>query len=172
MKNWSYLISQGFVDTSLTEIGEKQATAAGKFFQNELFHEAYSSTLKRAINTCELILAENKVSNISSQYIKQDERLKEQNFGKYENSRVEDWIKKSIEAKVEDPIDFCPESVEKTVDLRNRAREFLKSLISKVLMLYIQLFNHFFHIPYFLYTYTPSIHSCPQNIVATKRLIY
>merc|ERR1712156_489839 len=35
-------------------------------------------------------------------------------------------------AKVEDPIDFCPESVEKTVDLRNRAREFLKSLISKV----------------------------------------
>ena len=94
-----------------------------------------------------MILAENKVSKISSQNIKQDERLKEQNFGAYENSRVEDWIKKSIEAKVEDPIDFCPESVEKTVDLRNRAREFLKSLISKVLMLSIQSsFNHFYHI--------------------------
>ena len=92
-----------------------------------------------------MILAENKVSKISSQNIKQDERLKEQNFGAYENSRVEDWIKKSIEAKVEDPIDFCPESVEKTVDLRNRAREFLKSLISKVLILSIQSsFNHFF----------------------------
>ena len=35
----------------------------------------------------------------------------------------------------------------------------------------LSLFNEL-HIPYFLYTYTPTIHSRPQNIVATKRLIY
>ena len=64
--------------------------------QNELFHEAYSSTLKRALNTCELILAENKVSKISSQNIKQDERLKEQNFGSYEKN-----IRRSLGGAIE-----------------------------------------------------------------------
>ena len=107
MKNWKSLIAQGFIDTSLTEVGEKQATAAGKYFQNELFHEAYSSTLKRALNTCELILAENKVSNILSYYIKQDERLKEKNFGIYENSATDEWIKKSILVRWNKNVQTC-----------------------------------------------------------------
>ena len=38
----------GFTDTPLNEFGEKQAETAGKALQDVVFHQAYSSDLKRA----------------------------------------------------------------------------------------------------------------------------
>ena len=52
------------------------------------FHQAYSSDLKRALQTCQNILAHNKKSIITSNHIVQDERLREQNFGVYENRPI------------------------------------------------------------------------------------
>lgn len=95
------------------------------------FHQAYSSDLKRALQTCQNILAQNKKSTITSNHIVQDERLREQNFGVYENSPISEWMEMAIKAKV-DPLDFCPESGETNIDVRNRTREFLNSAISKV----------------------------------------
>ena len=40
-------------------------------------------------------------------------------------------MKIATKAKV-DPLDFCPESGETNIDVRNRTREFLNSAISKV----------------------------------------
>ena len=47
-------------------IGTKQAQAAGKVFKDTIFHQAYSSDLKRANKTCQIILEENQRSSIKS----------------------------------------------------------------------------------------------------------
>ena len=44
---------------------------------------------------------------------------------------LSEWMEMAIKAKV-DPLDFCPESGETNIDVRNRTREFLNSVISKV----------------------------------------
>ena len=44
---------------------------------------------------------------------------------------LSEWMDMAIKAKV-DPLDFCPESGETNIDVRNRTREFLNSAISKV----------------------------------------
>jgi len=120
----------GFTDTPLNETGEKQAETAGKALQNVLFHKAYSSDLKRTMRTCEHIIEQNKVSNISVGDIIKDERLREQNFGKFENMPVSKWIEMAMEAKI-DPPDFTLESAESPTDVRNRAWESLKNIISE-----------------------------------------
>ena len=38
----------GFIDPPLNEFGEKQAETAGKALKDVIFHQAYSSDLKRA----------------------------------------------------------------------------------------------------------------------------
>ena len=63
------------------------------------FHQAYSSDLKRALQTCQNILAHNKKSIITSNHIVQDERLREQNFGVYENSPISEWMEIANKAK-------------------------------------------------------------------------
>ena len=47
-------------------IGIKQAHAAGKVLKDTIFHQAYSSDLKRANKTCQIILEENQRSSIKS----------------------------------------------------------------------------------------------------------
>ena len=71
------------------------------------------------------------MSEITSKNIIQDERLREQNFGIHENIPIDKWIEMAIKAKV-DPLDLPPESGETNIDVRNRTREFLKSVILKV----------------------------------------
>ena len=44
---------------------------------------------------------------------------------------LSEWMEMANKAKV-DPLDFCPESGETNIDVRNRTREFLNSAISKV----------------------------------------
>ena len=86
----------GHVDNPLNDFGEKQAEAAGKALKNVIFHQAYSSDLKRAFKTCELILKENNASKINSENIVQDERIKEQHFGEFENAKLGDFIAAAI----------------------------------------------------------------------------
>ena len=86
------IYSTGHVDNPLNDFGEKQAQAAGKALKNVTFHQAYSSDLKRAFKTCELILEENSASKINSENIVQDERIKEQHFGEFENAKLGDFI--------------------------------------------------------------------------------
>jgi broad specificity phosphatase PhoE len=91
---------QGFIDTPLNEFGEKQAETAGKALKDVIFHQVYSSDLKRAHRTCQHILEQNKVSKISSSDIVQDDRLREQNFGIHENLPIDKWVEMAIKADV------------------------------------------------------------------------
>ena len=47
-------------------IGIKQAHAVGKVLKDTIFHQAYSSDLKRANKTCQIIMEENQRSSIKS----------------------------------------------------------------------------------------------------------
>jgi len=51
---------------------------------------------------------------------------------KYESTPLHEFHEMVLKAKVDDPLEFCPESVENNVELRNRTREFLKMVISKI----------------------------------------
>ena len=57
------------MDTFLNEFGERQAKAAGKALKDVTFHQAYSSDLKRANKTCQLIVDENQSSAITSEHV-------------------------------------------------------------------------------------------------------
>jgi len=123
-------LMQGHVDNPLNDFGEKQAQAAGKALKNVIFHQAYSSDLKRAFKTCELILKENNASKINSENIVQDERIKEQHFGEFENAKLGDFIAAAIKANA-NPYEFSSESMESSETVKNRAAEFFHSVISK-----------------------------------------
>ena len=68
---------QGACDSPLTELGIKQAQAAGEYFKNIELDYAYSSTSERSSDTLELIIG------TDAQYTRM-KGLKEMNFGIYE----------------------------------------------------------------------------------------
>jgi len=127
-------LMQGHVDNPLNYFGEQQAKAAGKSLKNVKFHQAYTSDLSRAFKTCQLILEENSISKITSNDIIQDERIKEQGFGKFENGTLGAFLEAAAEANV-NPYEFCPGSMESSEDVKNRTRKFMNSIIAKILSL-------------------------------------
>lgn len=81
---------QGWSDAVLTPEGEKVVMYAGKGLKDIKFTSAYSSDSGRAVQTANLILAENKKSKVS---LIPDERLREFNFGTYEGDLNETmWL--------------------------------------------------------------------------------
>ena len=71
---------QGQIDTPLNECGMRQARAAGQTLKDITFHQVYSSDLKRANKTCQLIMEENQNSTITSEDIIKDELIEERMF--------------------------------------------------------------------------------------------
>ena len=116
----------------MNDFGEKQAQEAGKALKTVEFHQAYASDLKRAFKTCQLILDENLASKINSENIVQDERIKEQNFGEFENAKLGYFIAAALKAN-ENPYEFSPGTMESSEAVKIRTTEFLNDMISKVL---------------------------------------
>lgn len=116
---------QGQIDTALNEMGLRQAEAAGKALKGVKFHKAYSSDLKRAHKTCQLILDENENASVNSNDVVQDQLIKERSFGEFENTLVDDYAA-IAKAKGKSMIDYNPEKGESREDVRNRIRKFLK----------------------------------------------
>lgn len=73
---------QGWSDAVLTAEGEQVVSAAGKGLKEIDFQNAYSSDSGRAMQTAQLILAENSTS--SQLNLQTDKQLREFNFGTYE----------------------------------------------------------------------------------------
>ena len=113
---------QGQIDTQLNETGIKQATLAGKALKNIQFHKAYSSDLKRAKTTCQLIVEQNEASDIKD--VIHDPRIRERSFGNFENEMVSEFEMKAKEAGFKRWIDFTPENGEKREVVRERVRGF------------------------------------------------
>ncbi|GIO24152.1 histidine phosphatase family protein [Oceanobacillus sp. J11TS1] len=72
---------QGWSDAVLTAEGEKTVRYAGKGLKDIEFTAAYSSDSGRSVQTSNIILDENKKSDVTLQT---DKRLREFNFGSYE----------------------------------------------------------------------------------------
>ena len=125
---------QGQIDTKLNEVGEKQATLAGKVLKDVKFDVAYSSDLQRAKKTCQLILEQNGPSNVGD--IQEDPRIKERSFGDYENQPVNEFENKAKEAGFSRWIDYVPENGESRDDVRNRAKNFINVSSLKWVLLF------------------------------------
>lgn len=77
-------ILQGWADYPLNEYGEHLAVVTGQKLSNVQFDAAFSSPLRRAYKTCELIL---KNSGNDLTHINIDDRLKEINAGEWEGKQ-------------------------------------------------------------------------------------
>ncbi|MDD2396627.1 MAG: histidine phosphatase family protein [Tissierellia bacterium] len=80
----------GITDVELTETGILQAVSAGKKLKGKTIHKIFSSPLKRAKNTAELIADE---IGFNKKDIIIENRLTEVNFGIFENLTWEEIIK-------------------------------------------------------------------------------
>ncbi len=124
-------VLQGAFDEPLNEEGIRLAKISGQNLKGIKFDEAFSSPLSRAYETTRIILEEsgNKIE------IKKDDRLKESNFGLWENTSItndENHYAKDIREYIKNP--FCgllPPEGESVYQVINRTQDFLKELISR-----------------------------------------
>lgn len=77
---------QGSTDIELTEEGRKMASLTGQGMKGITFDKVFSSPLKRAYETAQLIHAESNV------VIEIDERIREVSFGEYEGLNVDEML--------------------------------------------------------------------------------
>ena len=77
---------QGSTDIELTEEGKEMAVLTGQRLKGVTFDKVFSSPLKRAYVTAQLIHAENNVS------IETDERIREVSFGEFEGLNVDEML--------------------------------------------------------------------------------
>ena len=107
--NFKRIIDGQGLDCPLNDVGLQQSKAAGKAMQNVTFHAAYSSDLKRAHKTCQIILEHNQADSVMAKNVKQDKLLREKHFGVFEGQIG--WHKwKAEEGKI--GVDFTPENGE------------------------------------------------------------
>jgi len=123
-------VMSGWTDTPLTDLGMIQAKAAGQALKDIEFNQAYSSDLKRAHKTCQIILEENQKSTTSVENIKQVKLLREFNFGVFEDKSEAEF--RAQKEKYGDG--FVPENGEGSSDVQNRAREFMKLFTNDIVI--------------------------------------
>jgi alpha-ribazole phosphatase len=119
---------QGSLDTSLTATGLKQATMAKKYLSKVRFYSIYSSPLKRAVQTAEIIAKGSKLE------IKKRKDLKEINFGKWEGMKFEEinsQYKADYQAWLSDPYKNPPTEGESFGALIKRAEREVNNIISE-----------------------------------------
>lgn len=103
-------IMQGWLDIPLNETGLEQARIAKENLKNLKIDEIYSSPLKRAYKTAEII---NENFNLK---IKADDRLKEIFGGERQGKCLKDLPKEQIEAYFKTPEAFGGESLQQFYD--------------------------------------------------------
>ncbi len=123
-------VLQGWADYPLNERGEHLAVLTGKKLSDIHFDAAFSSPLRRAYKTCELIL-KNSGNDLTHIFI--DERLKEINAGDWEGKK---FGKESKELPLEKLRQFYEDTFtfdgfpggEKITDLCSRTQSFLREI--------------------------------------------
>lgn len=126
-------IYKGLLDVPLSKEGESQAKKVSKFLlpymkRYDLKPEViYSSPLKRALSTAEIIGKE------LSLKIKKADELKERSFGKWEGLSINEIISiypEEFEKWRSNPLRFSPPDGESTLQLRRRAKKIIKQIIN------------------------------------------
>ncbi len=120
---------QGAADIPLAEAGVRLAEATGRALKDVPFDICFTSPLKRARQTAELILGERKVPVIP------DKRIQEIDFGVLEGTRFRDgdgkFISREMEIFFQDPRHFIrPKDGENIEDICRRTRDFWEEKIT------------------------------------------
>ncbi len=125
---------QGQVNSPLTDLGISQARAisdylSGIFLNQEL--EIYSSPLKRAIQTAEIIAKG--IDHLSSEVII-EERLNDFNLGEisgtYGWDKVAEIFPEQAQLRLQDPMRFHPSGGESGAEFEARLRSLMEELMS------------------------------------------
>lgn len=127
----------GWTDVPLNENGEELALVTAEALSDVRFDAAFTSPLQRARRTGELLLSRNTASDPDLELVV-DERIKELNFGTWEELSV-DLDNYELPVPLEeyrrfftDPLDFCPwENGESIRDVVERAGDFLRELAAR-----------------------------------------
>lgn len=116
----------GWTDCELNEKGRAQAQKAAEMLKSEKLSAIYSSPLKRAHSTSSII---NENHNID---IVLDERLKEQNFGEWEDLAYCDIVERYPEDCAnwqKDWMNYCIKDGESSVKVYQRISGFIDSIL-------------------------------------------
>ncbi|MEM7818630.1 MAG: histidine phosphatase family protein [Candidatus Aenigmatarchaeota archaeon] len=114
----------GSIDESLNENGRKQAEKLAKRLKKEKIDVIFSSKLKRAKETAEII---NKYHNLP---IKFDELLKERNFGIFQGRPKEEFFN-ALKESGKEFHEFLPEKGESCQEVQNRSIKFFNKVVKK-----------------------------------------
>ncbi|XP_072528793.1 fructose-2,6-bisphosphatase TIGAR B isoform X2 [Salminus brasiliensis] len=118
------------IDTPLSEVGVRQAEAAGLYLQDIRFTNVFVSNLQRATQTAKIILRNNVQS--SSVEMVLDPLLKERGFGVAEGRPKED-LKNMANAAGQACRDFTPPGGETLEEVKTRFQKFLTSMFQRMM---------------------------------------
>jgi alpha-ribazole phosphatase len=120
---------QGDRDIDLTEEGIRQASLTAEYLSDVKFSGIYSSPLKRAADTANIINEKNKEKNLK---IIIRDNLKEMHFGKWEGMKFEQLGKvyhEEFHKWLSDPYNYCPTGGESFKQLRERSIKEIDNIV-------------------------------------------
>jgi 2,3-bisphosphoglycerate-dependent phosphoglycerate mutase len=121
----------GWTDVEMAPKGKEEAHTAAKKLKNYKFNTAYTSVLKRAINTLYIIL---KDLNQNDTPIKKDKALNERHYGDLQGKYHKDMVKEVGADRVQlwrRSFDIAPPNGESLKDTCNRTIPFFEKNIMK-----------------------------------------
>lgn len=117
-------VLHGRTETGLTDKGIRQAENLAENLKHRKIEKIYASDLERASKTAEIVTEKINVP------VEKDSRLRERDFGKFENSHKKERRKALDHA---DQLDnWRPEGGENLGDLRDRVREVVEEMQEEV----------------------------------------
>lgn len=117
-------IMQGHMDTDLSDKGRCQGQMCSKRLSNEKFTHVYCSDLKRAQQTCTLLLEQNELTNCE---VILDQRLRERNLGIIQGRTHKEFL--DMAAKHNWALkDFTPDGGETFEEVSMRMKSFFSDL--------------------------------------------
>ncbi len=122
---------QGSKDIDLTERGINQARLIAEYLSDVNFSSIYSSPLKRAVKTANIISKANRQNNLK---IIIRENLKEMYFGKWEGVKFEQLGREfhdEFQKWIKDPYNYPPTGGENLKDVKKRATEEIEKIIEE-----------------------------------------
>ncbi|XP_055011353.1 probable fructose-2,6-bisphosphatase TIGAR A [Boleophthalmus pectinirostris] len=117
------------IDSPLSNIGFKQADAAGLYLKDVKFSNVYVSDMLRARQTAESILKHN--CSCSASQINCDSLLKEKSFGIAEGQQVKE-VKELAKAAGQSFLDFTPPGGETGEQVKERFKAFWDKLLQQI----------------------------------------
>ncbi|XP_060932749.1 probable fructose-2,6-bisphosphatase TIGAR A [Limanda limanda] len=117
------------IDAPLSEVGQQQAEAAGRYLKDVEFSNVFVSDLLRAQQTAETIMKLN--SSCSSLHMSLDPLLKEISFGVAEGGRLQD-VRDMAKAAGQTFPGFTPPGGETPEQVKERVKEFMVNTLQQL----------------------------------------